>query len=281
MANIGISIVIPVFNRASIISRTIDSFLAQTYQDWECIVVDDGSIDNTADVMANYIQRDSRIKYIVNGRTKGAQGARNTGILYAHYDWICIFDSDDYAYPDYLDRMVSQIMGDVDIVTSYLNMKDQRTGKEKVLEWGGDGKILNDLLNGKKYVAFNMAIIRKQKLIDIGLLDEKCPAYQEYDTHIRLSKICNYKSVNVPLSDYYFCGSDTISVNTQRNVAGLRYILHKHHMVWRKRQYEAFLKKTRDVFMQSNGVEKWKMLLFIPELMLFVPMSYIKKKIVG
>ena len=58
-----ISIIIPTYNRAHIIGETLDSIIAQTYTNWECIVVDDGSSDNTAEVMAKYIVKDSRFRY--------------------------------------------------------------------------------------------------------------------------------------------------------------------------------------------------------------------------
>lgn len=274
-----ISIVIPTYNRAHSISKTIESFLIQSFRDWECVVVDDNSTDNTQEVIMQYAQQDSRIRYVRNERSKGAQGARNTGILHAQYDWVCLFDSDDYAYPDFLSKMVNALSDGVDIVTSYLSIIDTRTGKTDILKWGGDGNLQNDILKGVTYVAFNMAIIRKSKLLEIKLLDERCPAYQEFDTHIRLSAISIYKSVKLPLSDYYFCSPDSISVNTTKNLLGLLYIYKKHRCLWRKKQYWAFLKKTRDLFAKSDKTMRNKLIRIVPELLVFYPLSIIKKKI--
>lgn len=279
MVNKFVNIIIPVYNRAAVISRTLDSFINQTYANWECIVVDDNSTDNISEVLSRYMAKDNRIKYIKNKRTKGAQGARNTGILHAKYDWVCLFDSDDYAYPDFLSKMVNALSDEVDVVTSYLNLIDTRTEQSKVLKWGGDGDLLNPLLDDSAYVAFNMAIIRKSKLMQINLLDECCPAYQEYDTHIRLSQVSRYKSVKEPLSNYYFCSFDSISANAIKNTLGLYYIYEKHRKLWRKNKYWAYLKKTRDLFAASDRRIKMDLLLLVPELILFYPLSMLKKSI--
>lgn len=277
--NILISVVIPVYNRANVIGNTIESFMFQNYPFWECIVVDDASNDSTVQIVQQYCQQDNRIRLVRNIRTKGAQGARNTGILEAKGDWVCIFDSDDYAYPTMLREMLVCIDEKTDIVTSYLTLIDTRSNRSEVKQWGGDGDLLNGLLDGSQYVAFNMALIRKVKLLDIGLLDENCPAYQEYDTHIRLSQISKYKAIRKPLSNYYFCTSDSISILPIRNCQGLLYIYHKHRKLWRSKHYFVFLKLTRNLFFQVNLQMKIRLIGFVPELLIFVPVSWVKKLI--
>jgi glycosyltransferase involved in cell wall biosynthesis len=87
------SIIIPTFNRASFICKAVDSVLAQTFSNWELILVDDGSTDNTSDLISQY--SDDRIKYFKTpNRERGA--ARNFGIEKAKGNWICFLDSDDY-----------------------------------------------------------------------------------------------------------------------------------------------------------------------------------------
>lgn len=81
-----LSVIIPTYNRANTIGRTIESFIAQGFKDWEMIVVDDHSTDNTKEVIDDYNRSDNRIHYLLNERKKGAQGARNTGILHAQAD---------------------------------------------------------------------------------------------------------------------------------------------------------------------------------------------------
>lgn len=97
MTNPLISIIIPTYNRAEIISETLDSVVAQTHENWECIIVDDGSTDNTADVILEYTNRDKRFKYHLRPETlnKGASPSRNYGLKQAKGDFIQFLDSDD------------------------------------------------------------------------------------------------------------------------------------------------------------------------------------------
>lgn len=87
------SIIIPTYNRAAFLPKAIESVLAQTYNDWELIIVDDGSTDNTKDVVAKY--SDSRIQYIYQDNAERS-AARNNGIARANGDYVCFMDSDEY-----------------------------------------------------------------------------------------------------------------------------------------------------------------------------------------
>lgn len=92
-----ISVIIPVFNRATIIGETLNSVLAQSYSYWECIIVDDGSTDQTETVVDNFVQSDSRFKFFKRPpeRKKGASPCRNIGLEKAQGDLIQFLDSDD------------------------------------------------------------------------------------------------------------------------------------------------------------------------------------------
>ncbi len=92
-----ISIIIPTYNRSWIIGETLDSVLAQTYTNWECIVVDDGSYDDTAELLKFYSEKDDRIKLHLrpNDMLKGASSCRNYGLKQAKGDFIQFLDSDD------------------------------------------------------------------------------------------------------------------------------------------------------------------------------------------
>lgn len=97
-----VSVVIPTYNRAKFVTKAIDSVLAQTYKDYEIIVIDDGSTDNTQEVLEPYMDK---ISYIYQGNA-GVSAARNTGIRTASGKWIAFLDSDDIWLPD---KLASQI----------------------------------------------------------------------------------------------------------------------------------------------------------------------------
>lgn len=101
-----ISVIIPTYNRAELLPRAIDSILAQTFTDFELIVIDDGSTDNTAQILKNYARQDKRIK-VITQKNCGVSCARNNGLKSARGTYVSMLDSDDYALKDMLERQVS------------------------------------------------------------------------------------------------------------------------------------------------------------------------------
>ncbi len=93
----SISIIIPTYNRAHLIGETLDSILAQTYSNWECLIVDDGSTDESQTVFDNYAAIDSRFRFFKRppSKPKGANACRNIGLENATGDYVIFFDSDD------------------------------------------------------------------------------------------------------------------------------------------------------------------------------------------
>jgi glycosyltransferase involved in cell wall biosynthesis len=124
-----ISIIIPTYNRAHLIGETLDSILVQTYLNWECIVVDDGSTDNTADVMRDYIKKDNRFQYHQrpDNRKKGPNSCRNYGFELSHGKYINWFDSDDLYFSDSLEIYLKCFNEDTDVVIAKVEMTDSVT----------------------------------------------------------------------------------------------------------------------------------------------------------
>ena len=102
-----VSVVLPTYNRAEYLSKAIDSILNQTFQDFELIVVDDGSTDNTMDILKAYLSKSDKIKVIRHIHNQGVSVSRNRGNQYATGKYIAIMDSDDFAYPSYLETVVA------------------------------------------------------------------------------------------------------------------------------------------------------------------------------
>lgn len=234
-----ISVIIPTYNRAAIISRTLNSLLKQSFQEWECIVVDDSSTDNTEIVLSEFCKKDARFKYIHNTRKKGAQGARNTGLYASNTEWVMFFDSDNSMHPELLGALFENA-GDADVCKCFSNIineeRDQFIG---VQDWIADGDIHQALFDGKTYVDYNQEIIRRIKLLQIGGLDEDCPSLQEFDTNIRLSSVAKYKTVQLSLVDYYIGSDDTISGNFDKQVRGKLYNLMKYRQDWLRNKSNA------------------------------------------
>ena len=101
-----VSVVLPTYNRAHLLPRAIDSILNQTFQDFELIIVDDGSTDKSTELLKKYQKKSNKIKVIRHTVNQGVATARNSGNTRAKGKYIAIMDSDDYAYPDFLKKAV-------------------------------------------------------------------------------------------------------------------------------------------------------------------------------
>lgn len=224
-----ITVVIPTYNREKFIKNTIDSVLNQTYQNFEIIVVDDGSTDNTKEVVKSI--NDNRVIYIYQNNS-GAQTARNNGIINANGDFISFLDSDDEWFPNNLQEQVKIL---------------EENNYDKYIVIHSDGiirfadnstkPIIRDVLNGENVYAkalscnaflFPTVLTSKQVLQEIGLLDTKVLAYQEWDTAIRLAKKCKFIHINKPLFYYNCHKGKTISKDEEKSILGYFYILKKH-----------------------------------------------------
>lgn len=105
MSNELVSIITPVYNGEKYVSMTIDSVLRQSYSNWEMVIIDDGSTDDSVGIISNYVNTDHRIR-LHKQKNSGSASARNTGLKYARGRYVCFLDSDDIWMPDMLLQQV-------------------------------------------------------------------------------------------------------------------------------------------------------------------------------
>lgn len=106
MSNPIVSIIVPSYNQGEFLSETLDSVLAQTYPHWECIIVNDGSVDNTEIVAQQYCKQDTRFRYFYQ-ENKGVSAARNNAIRKSHGQYILPLDGDDLIAPQYIEKAIT------------------------------------------------------------------------------------------------------------------------------------------------------------------------------
>ena len=207
----------------------MSSVLAQTYADFEAIVVDDGSTDDTVRVVERYARKDSRIRLIQHERRKGAQAARNTGIVAAFGKWIAFLDSDDEWLRDSLalrlqlaEKRGLPVVHSECYVASEESTEMRRFGAPALQGW-----IYQDLLR-KTGTVFPSLLVLKECLKQIGYLDETILAYQEWDTSIRLAKHYQFGFVSEPTFLYDCRHVDTISKDLLREAKGYEQVFTKH-----------------------------------------------------
>ena len=126
MGNELISIVVPIYNVENYLRQCLDSISEQTYKNFECIMVNDGSTDSSQQIAEEYLA-DSRFK-LINQSNKGLSGARNTGVSHIREEstFVAFVDSDDYIYPDFLETLIEHIEDDVDIIEGMIeNFHDE------------------------------------------------------------------------------------------------------------------------------------------------------------
>lgn len=102
-----VSIITPVYNRSAHIAEAMDSVLAQTYADWEMLIVDDGSSDGSAEIVRAYMEKDARIRLICNEKNLGTAGSRNVAIAQARGRYLAFLDSDDVWLPEKLGKQLA------------------------------------------------------------------------------------------------------------------------------------------------------------------------------
>ncbi|MBZ4041950.1 glycosyltransferase family 2 protein [Flavobacterium hibisci] len=186
-----ISIIIPIYNRANLIEETLDSIVAQTYQNWECIIVDDGSTDNTFEIVNNYIKKDSRFQ-IHNrpiDKLPGGNAARNYGFELSRGEFINWFDSDDIMFPDKIERKVNLILkNEYDFVVCKGAIFESLPMIEAI-PWPLhlEGNVLLNHILGKISFVTNGPLFKKDFLLkNKPLFNEKLTVRQEWEFFNRL-----------------------------------------------------------------------------------------------
>lgn len=130
-----ISIVMPVYNAGSFLREALDSVLSQTYKNWELICVDDGSTDNSLDILQEYVLIDSRIKVFKNHKNQGVSTTTNYAIGKCHGQYLARMDADDVMTPDRLDKQITYLGKNPQVVVlggqcQLINEKDQSIGQK-------------------------------------------------------------------------------------------------------------------------------------------------------
>lgn len=180
MTNILISVIVPCYNQAQYLDECLQSVLDQTYQEWECIIVNDGSPDNTEEVAKKWLVEDSRFKYFYK-ENGGLSSARNFGIDNAEGEWILPLDCDDYISNDYLDLAKNHFRKE-NLKVIYCNAKKFGTTNENFVL---PSFSLENL--AKRNVIFCSAFFRKKDWLIIGGYDENfLHGLEDWDFWIRL-----------------------------------------------------------------------------------------------
>lgn len=201
-----VSIIIPTYNRAHLIGETLDSVLAQTYTNWECIIVDDWSTDITDEVVGEYVKNDNRFQYHYRpkDRVKGPNACRNYGFELSNGEYIKWFDSDDVMHSKLLEQQIASFGEAIDCSVckvAYYDFEKNETLKENSIY---SNQLIEDYLVGRVtfYVSgplWKKSFLKKQT----ELFDEVIMNLDDWDFNLRmLYRKPNIIYINKPLIKY-------------------------------------------------------------------------------
>lgn len=205
-----VSVIIPTYNRAVFLARAIDSVLSQSYPNFELIVVDDGSTDETQALLASYGENLT----VLRQENRGPASARNVGIRAARHPLLAFLDSDDQFTPDKLAQQVAAMEAQPDLLISHTQETWFRNGrhlnqKKRHAKEGGDifARSLQLCVVGMS------TVMARRELFDrIGLFDESFPCCEDYELWLRASIRHHFLLVDMPLTIKHGGREDQVSV---------------------------------------------------------------------
>jgi len=233
-----ISVIIPTYNSEGFITKTLETVYSQTYNNYEVIISDDGSTDNTVetarDSFDRYGHRENKI--LINSH-EGSAAARNRGIEVANGDWISFLDSDDLWFEKKLSMVADYIVqNEVDVVC------------HSVIEKSSEKEILVKRYDFHNYkvspflslyrsnsLGTSAVTVKKNLLVEAGLFDKSLPAAHDYDLWLRVAMIPNIKIgfIREPLV-YYITRQGNISSNIERRLQCMLEISRKYYVELKK-----------------------------------------------
>jgi glycosyltransferase involved in cell wall biosynthesis len=188
-----ISVIIPAYNYGKYLSETLQSVKNQSYTDWECIIVDDGSMDNTRDVAGIFVQHDPRFKYIYQNN-KGVSAARNTGLKSAYGKFIQFLDGDDLLQADKLLFQSDFLKNNSQVDIVYSNFqhfahgaipqyKDGEYPEEHKVSCSGQNLVA--IFLKRNFIRMNTPMIRKKVIDEVGFFNEKLSSLEDWEFWMR------------------------------------------------------------------------------------------------
>ncbi|MBI2953254.1 MAG: glycosyltransferase [Chloroflexi bacterium] len=212
-----VSVLLPSYNRAPYVERAIRSALDQTYQDIEVIVVDDGSTDNTGEVVRHIT--DPRVRYIYQ-ENKGICGALNAAFHAANGPYIAIMGSDDIWLPELLTEEVRVLETQPGIGLVYARAQGMDVNEIPLTKFLGvpekyPGQTFKSLIYGD-HVCGITTVVRRKHIEEVGLWDENIIANEDWDMWLRLSLVCQFHFIDKVLARYRVHSGNITGIKSDR-----------------------------------------------------------------
>lgn len=228
-----VSIIVPAYNAARYLPAAISSVLSQTYADWELIVIDDGSTDETRSVVHSYSPKlGAKLRYL-HQSNRGVSAARNRGIREAQGEFVALLDADDVWLPTRLARGVALLDSSprVGLVHSRLARIDSNGATVDYLTFPARyqaGRIAVDLYTRRANILSPTVLLRMRCLDDVGLFDETMHASEDRDLWFRIAERHEVAYIDEILA-HYRVNSGGATSDPDRMLKGQLFFIHKHY----------------------------------------------------
>ena len=188
-----VSVILPTQNRAEMLKRAVKSVLAQTYQDLELMIVDDGSTDDTDEVIASF--QDPRIRVVRHQKARGASAARNTGVAHSYGELIAFLDDDDEWLPTKLEKQEPVLMQAPKTVGLVYCWMDYFKGDKLIGEHHPElrGHVFSQVLDRQRLGGCPTLLVRREVVDDVGGFDESLPRGNDGDF---IRRVCRHYEVD-------------------------------------------------------------------------------------
>jgi len=270
------SVIIPTYNRSFDLKRALTSLIYQSYKSFEVLICDDGSTDNTPEVVAAF-SNDLNIEYIKIANSGRPAIPRNLGITQAKGKYIAFLDSDDWWHENKLQLAFECLENGADLVYSDFYKAKSLTEKEMVRVRDLKTNITTDLLKNGNAICNSTVVVRKSILDKVGFFNEghEYIAWEDFDLWLRISKITNrFVHINQPLV-YYWFGGGNISTS-ERTILTAQAIRRNYirksdiQPLWLysslgsglflNKKYKRSIPYLKKAFMVSRGIKRIKIL---------------------
>lgn len=222
-----VSVIIPAYNAITYLPETLESALKQTFKDFEIIIVNDGSTDETEQWVSQI--KDPRVR-LISQKNQGLSGARNTGITNAQAEHIAILDADDLWEPDKLEKQVRVLDENPEVALVYtwvafIDEDSKHTGR--VFKNCAEGDVWEELTQHNIVECGSVPLIRRSCFETVGLFDRNLGSYlEDWDMWLRIAVDHKFKVVKEPLV-YYRQLSSSASRNWEAMEQSFRLVIEK------------------------------------------------------
>lgn len=270
------SVIMACHNAEAYISQAIDSVLAQTFTNWELIIVNDASRDDSLSYIESASRKDSRIKYMSTEVKLGPAMARNAAVEAARGDWLAILDADDIYLPNKLEKQYELTLADelniVLIGAGCFQIDSRGTRKAEYNYPTSSSELKSNLLSMRKFPPHSSLIYNKAAFLKIGGFNRRFPRSQDFELWLRLSEVGDFSAYSKPLIEYRVHSSNITNSQCEMSLTQFDYAVaaavcqimknagHGDPRLWNDDLWQEYIQFVRNYTRQSghHDLAAWK-----------------------